>query len=590
LDRDETKPPQREAPTAEPVRPAPPPRRGGWLRGKGPSLLILGAVLTFLALVGISLLLLWRGARSEETAGVVGATDPGSPAWKKGIPAEATLLRVGDVEHPSFVDLKAEVMRCSGDESFPITYRDPRTKNDVTVDLTPRKLRTERTPIIGIMPAFSTQFVSRRFGEGGLSHPVIFQSAGARAEPPLEFGDRIVGTTDPADPARIHPLPADTRLRTPKGGNPEKPREAGDYAEFARRLRLLAGKEVTLRVERGDAEGKRQLLDIKIPPAYHVTLGARMEMGQITAVREGSPGDKSPDRGGVQLPAVKDVHGRSIVLQGDVIESVEVKRPDGRLLRFGNAPARGGDPAAVEVLPLDPARLPDQLREWAREVAEKKPNEKREVRLQVRRHNHQDVRQFQAKILRLEWEGEWEDNVELPMGLASPLSIPGLGLAYQIQTTVAAAEGQGKPADLQPGDVIKKYRFAAIVNDQGETETGSWVELGPDQWARVFFLLQQLPNITEMYLQVERAGQTRELTLTPRPIADWPLADRGLVLEYDLRAGKGAGLLGYRLPLLGALFTALVMLALGAWWRGRRRGPPEVEQVVRPVPPPDPRS
>src|SRR5207248_11341182 len=124
-------------------------------------------------------------------------------------------------------------------------------------------------------------------------------------------------------------LPADTRLRDPKDRSPRKPGESADYAEFARRLRLLAGREVTLRVERTDADGKYQLQDVKVPPAYHVMLGARMEMGQVTALREGSPAARAPDKGGVQLPAVKEVNGQSYSFEGDVIDLVEVTRPDG---------------------------------------------------------------------------------------------------------------------------------------------------------------------------------------------------------------------------------------------------------------------
>ena len=44
-------------------------------------------------------------------------------------------------------------------------------------------------------------------------------------------------------------------------------------------------------------------------------------MGQITAVRKGSPGAQA----GLQLPVVKDVNGQPYTFQGDVIVQVEVK-------------------------------------------------------------------------------------------------------------------------------------------------------------------------------------------------------------------------------------------------------------------------
>jgi regulator of sigma E protease len=528
--------------------------------------IISAGVIMNVILAVICFVVVFQGPGKDQKAGVVGATDPGSPAWTKGIPAEATLLRIGSAENPYFEDLKIEVMGTDGGESLRVVYRDPRIGKDTEVYVEPRKLPTDPTPVLGILPASSTQLAVKRFTDRGLSRPVLWRSAAARAEPPLEFGDRIVATTDPKD-LQVRELPPDTRPRGPNGKHDLK-----DYAEFARRMRLLAGREVTLRVERTDAEGNVKPVDIKIPPAYHVTLGARMEMGQITAVRGGP--DAARDRG-IQLPVVKDHGGQPYSFEGDVIELVEVKQPDGRLLRFANEPTKDLDPLAtppallgapllpplagvgslarafVETRPLDPTRLPDQLLGWAREMAEKKPREKRQVRLRVRRHNHDDVKEKRTVDLRLDWDDKWQDNAEIPVSLDSPLSIPGLGLAYKIKPRVAAVDGLAGPDGLRADDVIKKYRFSQVINDKGETDKGSWVELKPgkeerpnEQWAKVFLLMQERPHMTEMDLVVERDGQTRELTLKPRPVKDWPLADRGLLLEYDTRVQKADSFLG----------------------------------------------
>src|SRR5438270_2162873 len=107
--------------------------------------------------------------------------------------------------------------------------------------------------------------------------PVQYNSAAARAEPPFEFGDQIVGTTDPDHPGRVTELPEDPR-------HPGWP----DYFQFKRRMQLLAGKEIVVRVRRGDGQAA-PTQDIKVPPATHSTLGLRMRMGKITAVRADSP-------------------------------------------------------------------------------------------------------------------------------------------------------------------------------------------------------------------------------------------------------------------------------------------------------------
>ena len=93
----------------------------------------------------------------------------------------------------------------------------------------------------------------------------------------------------------------------------------------------------------GLAEGSKQQVTITVPPAFHKTLGVRMRMGQITAVREDSAAAKS----GV---VARSVDGST---EGDIIEAVEVTEPGGTVTRW----EKGKN--------LDPVRLPFQLKQWA---------------------------------------------------------------------------------------------------------------------------------------------------------------------------------------------------------------------------------
>src|SRR5262249_6135395 len=139
------------------------------------------------------------------------------------------------------------------------------------------------------------------------------ESAAAHSSPSFEFGDVIVGCTDPDDPAKITEIPR---------SNPFDPDHKRDYLAFHERLTRLAGQPMTIRVQRQRGQAEPVSVDIKVPPAYHYTFGMQMRMGQITAVREGSPA------------AAAQVQARRSPDDGDVIKQVEVIEPDGSRTRF----------------------------------------------------------------------------------------------------------------------------------------------------------------------------------------------------------------------------------------------------------------
>src|SRR5439155_19132448 len=116
--------------------------------------------------------------------------------------------------------------------------------------------------------------------------PVRKESAAAEAQPPFEFGDEIIGTTDPAEPdnlKKILPLPPDPRT-------PDNP-EHLDYFEFQKRLRLLAGRKMVIQVRRPKTS---QIENLKVPAEFHYTIpGPVMEMGEIVALRFDSPAEKA---------------------------------------------------------------------------------------------------------------------------------------------------------------------------------------------------------------------------------------------------------------------------------------------------------
>src|SRR5262249_4073871 len=148
--------------------------------------------------------------------------------------------------------------------------------------------------------------------------------------PPFNFDDAIVGTTDPNHPNeadRVEALPPDPRFRH------DDPTHL-DYFEFRRRLHQLAGKPIVIQVRRDNSS---EPVNIQFPAAYYRTLGLRMPMGRITAVRKDSPAAKELNLDHFDY----------------YIEQLEIADASGKnTLRY---------PEDIN----DPLRLPDALDRWA---------------------------------------------------------------------------------------------------------------------------------------------------------------------------------------------------------------------------------
>ncbi|HMC88762.1 MAG TPA: site-2 protease family protein, partial [Gemmataceae bacterium] len=205
----------------------------------------------------------------------VGMLDVGTPAWVKGIPSGAVIDRIGNTESPYFDDLKYEVSLSGKDEYLTLVYHVPGEKGEREIRIKPRREKDDLYPVIGITPAFEPELLPKTVRKA-MRIPVVRQSAAARALPAFDFGDKIVATTDPAHPAQLTPLPADDPVTA--------------MTEFQRRLKLLAGKPMAMQVARQENEDSPVAnVTIDVPPAYYCTLpGLRMQIGWITALREGS--------------------------------------------------------------------------------------------------------------------------------------------------------------------------------------------------------------------------------------------------------------------------------------------------------------
>jgi regulator of sigma E protease len=334
----------------------------------------------------------------------------------------------------------------------------------------------------------------RRAG-GKVEEVVVKQAA-------FHSGDTVIGCTDPAHPDQVTELPLD--WRQPESGK-------RDFFELYRRQVLLAGQFMTVRVQRG-----HETADLVLPPAYHYTLGVRMRMGAVTAIRDRSPG---------QAAGVKP---------GDVLKEVVLKAGSGQR-RFVLSQENGQAPAADEEL-VDPMRLPVALRQWALSHPETK------VRFIVTRdEQRRDVKELPE--VGWDYDERWRFDRQRPLGKRSPLPLPELGVAYAVQTSIesVAPARDGSPQQLQENDVIKQVRSKQPGKTPGETKDGPWESLAPDQWADVFANLDRL-EVPEVTLKIERGHAETDVTVVLQRDPTWPIAERGLEFLTDTRLQVAANL------------------------------------------------
>jgi regulator of sigma E protease len=307
------------------------------------------------------------------------------------------------------------------------------------------------------------------------------------------FGDVIIATTDPEDKeGKVTPLPADPR--NPGG-------ELPDYFAFDKRLRLLGGRFVTIRVRRD----KGQEVDLVVPPPYHFRLPARMRMGQVVALR---------DPVGATGPATAS---EDDVKTGDIIDAITLTSGNQKRRFVISGKADGADAEMI-----DPVRLPDALEAWAWAH----PNT--QVTFDVRRDNQQHERKPTELKKEVPWDyaERWRFAGEAPLGARAPVSIPALGIAYRVDPMVEEVEAGS--STLQKNDVVKRIWVQAGTK-------GEWVKVEPGGWGHIFLAVQRLAESGPVKLEVERGGAVVPVEVTPAADVSWPRADLGLLMQDDKR-------------------------------------------------------
>jgi regulator of sigma E protease len=548
----------------------------------GQRMLIISAGVIMNVLFGaLAFVVVYRYHGVERPPAIVWRTEPGGPAWTEGVQPGWAITHIDDKSRPWFEDMKVAVALSREGQEINFGFK-TREGEDKNLTLVPRRDENDVMPVIGVTPpprlrllpasvartrelpvAFNSPAAAAReldlrpgdvvvaatddangkvtslpTGKAGwqeLSKRLMalrgkdmvlrVQRAGAKAgavqtvEVPASgfaFGDSIVGTTDPDtpdEPFRVKELPVD----------PNHTDEAHDPFEFRRRLVLLAGKPMVVQVRRHGASDTSGPVSILVPPAFHVTFGVRMKMGEIAGVRNNSPAAEAGVRKGDEIVTVK--------------------------LRYGKEDV----PLSPEA--LDPVRLPYELAKRIYHDKERPDMRKWRVLLTVKGGAERD--QSKERLLEpMRWDETWRFARETPVSAAAPMSIPELGLAYRVTSRVAEVK-PGSPAaeiGVKEHDVISEVRLRKPGKKLDDKVSWShWIKIASkreanpevfDQWANFFWGIQR-GDYQEVEVKVRRAGSDDDVVLGKmegQPDRTWPLTSRGLVLANDTRLQKATSL------------------------------------------------
>ena len=437
---------------------------------------------------------------------IVSDTVPGSPAWLAGIEPGDEIIKLGDRENPSFTQLRGGVTLGDLEQGIPCIVRRAADGREVEVTITPEQ--GKGLAKVGIAPPISLTLSSAMptlHGSPAARATLVEPAAAGEADDQAGFqgGDEIIRVGDVA---------------------------INEYRDLVAQLAQHSGQSLRVTVRRpleptkadaaaepaaeADARPSRELA-FEVPPQSLRRVGLVMKMGPISAIQPGSPAAES----GLKV--------------GDTIVAVDGQSLD----------------AADSMSAWDPVTLPERIRAAA--VAG------RSVALGVLRPSPEnDTRQ----PIELTVTPRVPTLYHSAIPPRAPMGVPALGLAYQIESEVAAVIA-GSPAaeatsPLEPGDRLTAAKFIFPKDSKGKQPDPFTIELGAAEpnwlarfvggllsrdataglgadelsWPAVFDHLQSSPAGTQIELTFRRDDKWQTTKLTPVAVAELFAAERGFGL------------------------------------------------------------
>jgi regulator of sigma E protease len=416
---------------------------------------------------------------------IVSRTGPGTPAWQADIRPGDEVVKIADVENPSFADLSASVSLGNIEAGIPFVIR----RGNETLDKLIFPKQGRGMPRVGVAPPASL---------------VIYDfdpdSPAADAKPKFEKGDEIV-SADGQSVANfaefssylVEHAQSELKVLVRRGGKPR--------ANDSRVWRAPDAADVRRDDDPSNAGDKLEggeFVEITLPPRPMKTLGLVMQMGKVVGVQEHSP-------------------AAGKIKPGDFIDSI------------ADAAGSPGGAAAHQPLTFDPITLPEDLRRMA--------EDNRDVELSLRRKSTgEDGRQTSEPVVIPLRTVTWQEG---PFGGENePVVATALGVAYSVLSVVDRVE-PGSPADaagMKSGDVVTHAEFV-FPDDMKDKPDVDPFEFSSDEdeqkanWPSLMAMLQVREPVAKVKLTYKRGDQMLEATLTPAIEEGYFLAERGLAFE-----------------------------------------------------------
>jgi membrane-associated protease RseP (regulator of RpoE activity) len=177
----------------------------------------------------------------EVPPAIVGRVDPGSPMWKQGIPTGSLITQLDGIRNPVFKNLQRKVVLSSAGEKIPFTFQmygpDGQKEGERTVDLEPRLEENDPNPLVGVSPPNQLRLPPRPKKDLDVLPVARFSPAASARPVPVGPDEVLVAATDPDNPDKVTEIKHDLLTG------------AFDYLDFSKRLRLLEGKKLVVRVQ-----------------------------------------------------------------------------------------------------------------------------------------------------------------------------------------------------------------------------------------------------------------------------------------------------------------------------------------------------
>jgi len=420
---------------------------------------------------------------------IISETVAGSPAWQAGLEPGDEIVKFGDQENPTFMQLKGSVTLGDLDNGIPCVVR--RASNGELVDMTLRPNQEGgRLATIGVVSPLSLTLMEEL--------PAIDQSPAARAKLIAPAENEVVGD------AKFQG--GDEIVRVGE-------QAIKNYRQYAAQVAPDPSKSLVFTVERPAKQmtddvstgaviqiEEPRKLSFEVPSLPLRDFGLVMKIGPITSVRVDSPAAKAG------------------IVEGDVIETV-----DGKPITQGGSGDEGWNPVT----------LPDYLRQAAVSG--------REVELTVERSARGES-SGEPQTIRVTPVVPTELHSDIPAG--APMGADAIGIAYRIENEVQAIV-TGTPAaesGIAVGETLTSATIIIPKDDEGDAPDPVTVALNADEanWPALIDAVQFAPagTLVEFTVEGKTEAETRKVKLAPQAVEGAFVAPRGFVFKPIVRIRK----------------------------------------------------